>query len=62
MCTRGAPAQVPRWQIVQDPGFHALLDHTLRRLSRMKPRQLANGVRALAGFGPMPSGEWGTSL
>lgn len=49
MCHGGALPQVPRWQILEDPGFNALLDHTLRKLrSRMTPRQLANGVRALA--------------
>lgn len=47
MCMCGALPQAPKWQIVQDPRFNALLDYTLRRLFRMTPRQLANGVRAL---------------
>lgn len=49
MCMAVRFSQVPRWQILEDPGFNALLNHTLRKLrSRMTPRQLANGVRVLA--------------
>jgi len=42
----GNGAQVPGQVVQREPGYQALLDRQLELTSSMKPRQLANVVRA----------------